>query len=206
MQKQTAPVFLSGHNIKVFDCPLLMNALEATGKVTEFLQCTSGFLDTRILFKTAMPGLSSYAQPYLVTHVTGLEYGAHNAVEDVYSLQNLLKKSDINVSQSANKCATFSVDFVKLSHENSKRVRKNLPSLKPLVSRKVLSASMARKAAGSDLNYSSIKLAYTRNGRDGVKHIFCEPCGIGARVTKSEKIIQAVAGYFAELQASIHEV
>ena len=50
---------------------LLMNALEATGKTIEFLQCTYGFLDTKILFKTAMPRLSSYAHPYLVTYVTG---------------------------------------------------------------------------------------------------------------------------------------
>ena len=101
MQQQNPPVVLSGHNIKSFDCPLLMNALESTGKTAEILQCISGFLNTKkLLFRNAFSGLSSYSLSELITYVTGSDYGAHDALEDVLALQRLVKDSDIDISES----------------------------------------------------------------------------------------------------------
>ncbi|XP_033758265.1 uncharacterized protein LOC117340610 [Pecten maximus] len=168
LKKQTPPVFLVGHNIKIFDCPLLLNALETVGKTDEFLECVSGFLDTKLLFKIGMPGLSSYSQPNLFKLITKSNYEAHDAVQDVISLQKLVRESKLEISDESYANATFSVDSAKESHGYAKRVRVNLPSLKGLVGRKISSGAMARKAAGSGLNYSCLKLAYTRNGVDAV--------------------------------------
>ena len=65
--------------------------------------------------------------------MTGSDYGAHDALEDVLALQRLVKDSDIDISESTYQNGTFSVEFMQLSLDNSKRVRKNLPSLQPLI-------------------------------------------------------------------------
>ena len=65
---------------------------------------------------------------------------------------------------------------------------------------------MARKAAGSDLNYRCLHLAYMRDGVDGIRDILGEQCGKGPRVTKSVKIIETVADYFKELLANSNEM
>ncbi|XP_033762241.1 transcription intermediary factor 1-beta-like [Pecten maximus] len=130
-----------------------------------------------------MPGLSSYSQPNLFKLITKSNYKAHDAVQDVISLQKLVRESKLEISDESYANATFSVDSAKESHGYAKRVRVNLPSLKGLVGRKILSGAMARKAAGSGLNYSCLKLAYTRNGVDGIRNVFGEKCGMkGSRV------------------------
>lgn len=208
LKQYPPPLYLVGHNIKTFDCPLLMNALESVGKQEEFLGCVSGFLDTKILFRTGMPGLKSYSQPNLVKHVTGSsDYNAHDALADVLSLQTLVLESKLNVFDSAYENATFSTEYVKEMHRYSKRVRANLPSLQPLIDRKILSESMARKVAGSGLNCSCLALAYRRNGVDGIRKVFGEKCGMkGVRVTKSSKIVSTVGDYFSQLQICVSEM
>lgn len=48
--KFQSKVVLIGHNIKSFDCHLLLNALESCSKTDAFLHCIAGFVDTRLLF------------------------------------------------------------------------------------------------------------------------------------------------------------
>lgn len=157
IKKQNPPVVLAGHNIKTFDCYVLMNALELTGKLEAFFENVSGFFDTKLPFKSAIPGLSSYSQPDLVVYIMGTQYSAHDAVEDVVALQQLVIGSN--------------VEYLQQSHVHCKRVRKNLPSLLPLIKSKAVSEAMARKAAGSDLNYRCLHLAYMRDGVDGIRDI-----------------------------------
>ncbi|CAC5421658.1 unnamed protein product [Mytilus coruscus] len=49
IQQVPKPVVLAGHNIKVFDCPLLFNALEKNVKISEFVNLIYGFIDTKVL-------------------------------------------------------------------------------------------------------------------------------------------------------------
>lgn len=206
IKKQNPPVVLAGHNIKTFDCYVLMNALELTGKLEAFLENVSGFFDTKLLFKSAIPGLSSYSQPDLVVYIMGTQYSAHDAVEDVVALQQLVIGSNVDISDKKFDMSTFSIEYLQQSHVHCKRVQKNLPSLLPLIKSKALSEAMARKAAGSDLNYRCLHLAYMRDGVDGIRDVLGEQCGKGPRVTKSVKIIQTVADYFKELLANSNEM
>ena len=73
----------------------------------------------------------------------------------------------------------------------------NLPSLQVLIQNNVLSESMAKKIADSGLNYSHIKLAYDRNGDDGIKDLFTEKFVGKRRVTADRKIISRVCQYFS---------
>ncbi|CAG2249122.1 unnamed protein product [Mytilus edulis] len=110
IQQVPRPVFLAGHNIKVFDCPLLFNALENNEKVSEFVKLIYGFIDTKVLFKKQLPNLSSYSQENIYKSVTGNNYNAHDALEDVSSLQLLVNTSNVSI-QSCNE-ATFDCNYV----------------------------------------------------------------------------------------------
>ena len=47
--------------------------------------------------------------------------------------------------------------------------------------------------ATSDLNYAALKLAYCRPEEEGMRQILSEECGGKPRVTRSIKIIHALA-------------
>ena len=191
------PILLAGHNIRVFDCPVLFNALECTGKIVDFVNIVQGFLDTKFLYKMVYPELKSHSQPDLFKHVIGTDYNAHDALADVTSLQTIFRNSNVNLSQITGKSCTFTIAYARENHEFCKRVGENLPTLQFLVQRKTISAAIARKAAGSGLTFHNIKIAFLRNGKDGIKDLFVEKCGNGARVTSSIKIINAVYDYFS---------
>ncbi|VDH93927.1 Hypothetical predicted protein, partial [Mytilus galloprovincialis] len=63
---------------------------------------------------------------------------------------------------------------------------------------KVVTKRTANCIARSGLNLSHLRLAYSRNGRTGIKDIFSEPCGSKTRVTKSAKIIDSVSDFLKE--------
>ncbi|XP_076102946.1 uncharacterized protein LOC143072050 [Mytilus galloprovincialis] len=42
-------IYLTGHNIKTFDCHILINTLKSVGKTEELKKCVEGFVDTRLL-------------------------------------------------------------------------------------------------------------------------------------------------------------
>lgn len=60
----------------------------------------------------------------------------------------------------------------------------------------MLSVCMAKKLAGSGLNFYSVKLAHSRDN-NAIRVLFTEVCSNGSvRVTKSNKVIEAVSSYF----------
>ena len=65
-----------------------------------------------------------------------------------------------------------------------------------MIQNKVVSETMAKKIAESGLNYSHIKLAFDRNGDDGIKDLFTEKFVGKRRVTADKKIISKVCEYF----------
>lgn len=82
-----------------------------------------------------------------------------------------------------------------------KKLHQNLPSLKLLINSKVITLRTATVIliAKSGLNFYHLKLAFTRNGRSGIKYIFTEKCGLSVRVTKSAKIISSVSDFFEKM-------
>ena len=82
---------LIGHNIRRFDCPVLLRALDELDLRVEFQSTITGCLDTLPLAKDICKdnGLQSFKQENLVRELLGVDYDAHNALEDVRALQVL---------------------------------------------------------------------------------------------------------------------
>lgn len=83
-----------GHNIRRFDCPLLAKALDGMGLRAEFESSVSGCVDTLPLTREMLRdrGLTSFRQEHLVRELLGLDYKAHDALQDVRALQSLYKE------------------------------------------------------------------------------------------------------------------
>lgn len=195
---------LIGHNIQSYDCPVLMNALDSCGKLQLFFKNVIGFMDTLKLIKLSCPEEKSYSQVSLVSNIMGESYDAHDALEDVSSLQKLVKHLDPKFETAAIAKSTFSPEYSLSSHAYSKQVGNNLPSLQNLIERKIISKSIARSIAGSGLCYKHLVLAFKRNGRNGIRDIFSERCEHNhVRVTKSNKIIDTVSDFFSKQQAEM---
>ncbi|XP_028286233.1 three prime repair exonuclease 4 isoform X1 [Parambassis ranga] len=82
---------LIGHNIRRFDCPLLVRALDELNLRAEFEASISGCVDTLPLAREILKdhGLQSFRQENLVRGLLGINYKAHDALEDVRALQTL---------------------------------------------------------------------------------------------------------------------
>ncbi|KAK3082562.1 hypothetical protein FSP39_014125 [Pinctada imbricata] len=185
-------VVLVGHNSKVYDCPILLNAIKNCSSTAHFETCVSGFLDTRKLFQLTYPGRKSYSQESLVQSLCNQQYQAHDALQDASSLKQLFEScnfDDVSLKESS-----FSLTSALDALAYSNTVATNFPSLEKLVLEKVLSECMARKIAGSGLNLKHLHIAYLRNGTDGICSLFTEG-ERRVRVTKSKKIIESVCSY-----------
>lgn len=82
-----------GHNIYRFDCPLLARALDELDLRAQFESSISGCVDTLPLAREMLKdwGLKSFGQENLVRQLLGLNYKAHDALEDVRALQALYR-------------------------------------------------------------------------------------------------------------------
>ena len=179
---------LVGHNIQEFDLKVLYNAMPSD--VTEkFNETVVGFVDTLPVFKLVYPALPKYTQSFLVNKLTGSEYNAHNALDDVVALCNLCKLLDKSTLRSY----MFSKEFVREIKSHSNKVKSNLITLRPLVDDKTITLPMANKIAESGLNYSHLCLAVKRGGYDALESVFKEQDEEQKpRVTKTKRIILAV--------------
>uniref|UniRef100_A0A8D3E5V3 exodeoxyribonuclease III n=1 Tax=Scophthalmus maximus TaxID=52904 RepID=A0A8D3E5V3_SCOMX len=81
------PVLLAAHSAWRFDAPVLTRVLRKCHLLREFQEVVSGFLDTFPLSKNRC--LQSFRQESLVKELLGVDYKAHDALEDVRALQAL---------------------------------------------------------------------------------------------------------------------
>ena len=58
---------------------------------------------------------------------------------------------------------------------------------------------MASKISKSGLNYEHLKMAFDRNGYDGLAAVLGEKVNGVVRVTKQGKIIQKISDHFSQL-------
>nr|XP_022290026.1 uncharacterized protein LOC111101728 [Crassostrea virginica] len=194
-------VILVGHNIKTFDCPVLLEALESCRMIPKLTETVKGFLDTRILFKTVHPNLHSYSQQSLAKTLLNMSYNAHDALDDVLMLQSLVNK--VEFSEIDHNCSTFSCQYACDIFNYQKLIHKNLPSLQCLIDQNVISLGMAKKIAGSGLDFSCLNLECKRN-QDGIYALFTEKslnCKF-VRVTNSKRILDSVNEFFMSLNES----
>ncbi|CAG2232154.1 unnamed protein product [Mytilus edulis] len=196
LEKSTNNVIF-GHNIYNYDCPVLYNALDNCSLLDDFQSKIVGFVDTLKLFKLSFPNLGSYSQCKLCDTLINLSYDAHNAEDDVNALFRLVNEKIDNFTDVQK---VFQSELsVFYNYVSLKQMNKNVPSLKQMLDDKVVTKRTANCIARSGLNLSHLRLAYSRNGRTGIKDIFSEPCGSKARVTKSAKIIDSVSDFLKEL-------
>jgi hypothetical protein len=190
---------LVGHNIKTYDCLVLTNALQNCDLLTNFHAEVAGYMDTLKLFKVSCPNLKSYSQVNLSKSLLGsdFQYAAHDAMEDVKTLKQLVNLPSVT-SESKTLCG-FSTDYVLKSVSHNCRVKYNIPSLQIIISRKVISASMGRKIAGSGLNFAHLKTVYRRSGEDGIFSLLSESVDGQTRVTKSRKVVEGLCGFLSSL-------
>ncbi|XP_070763039.1 protein PML-like [Enoplosus armatus] len=80
-----------GHNIRRFDGPLLARALDQLDLRAEFESSVSGCVDTLPLAREMLKDrcLQSFRQENLVRELLGVNYKAHDALQDVRALQAL---------------------------------------------------------------------------------------------------------------------
>lgn len=192
-------VTLIAHNGKVFDSRILIRALSAANLLSELQTVVIGFIDTLPMFKQLLPGQKSYKQEELVKDCLNKSYDAHNGLEDVKSLRDLLNhlKPDNSVLSSH----SFNVEFVCQSLQHHARMTANFPSFQALVSKKVLSKSMAHRIAGLGLNLQQIGLIHARGGYDGLRVVLsAKQSGSNSqcRVTASKKILRTLSDYLAK--------
>ena len=187
---------LLGHNCKSYDRPILLNALSACGKLSVFSENISGFLDTYKLFRLLHPCLPSYTQKNLVSIFLGEKYSANDARDDVVALKSLYMHVCDNIPEQIKTESTFTLSHAIQSHQYSERVAQNLPSLQHLVDNQIISIRIAKKIAGSGLNYWDLESAHKRGGRDGIHGLFSERYeNLIVRVTNSQKVIDCVSQY-----------
>ncbi|XP_076082975.1 uncharacterized protein LOC143054015 [Mytilus galloprovincialis] len=185
LSKYPSKPILVGHNIKRFDCHVLYYSLKANQMWNEFSSHVCGFLDTLELFKKIMPGLPSYSQTSLVSHILGENYCAHNAVDDTRALFKLLTSKALN---------NLDAFVFPVSHPYDCIVQQdNLKSYNEAIACKAVSRATALKASKSNLKLSHLKLSIERMGLEGLKALLSEKTDRGnVRVTNCMKVIRKI--------------
>ena len=156
---------LVGHNIKTFDLMFLHHHLNRINEWENFLSIVTGFVDTKIVFKKEFPQQHSYTQANLMSNLLHESYAAHNSLDDVKALAKLSELVQ-------HKFPSYSFDGSDIRNlVNAAQYKKTLQSL---LLKKALSESMATKIGRAGLNYDHLKLAYDRNGFDGLVSVLSE--------------------------------
>lgn len=156
-----SPVLLVGHNIKIFDCHVLLNAVTACGMLKMFETRTAGFLDTLSLFRS-MGVKPPYKQEKLYERLIGGTYEAHDACEDVKALQKLINAVSPLLENKLN--ATFDLAYVKAIKKFKEDARRNMVKWQRLIEKNVISKGLAKKAAESGLIPRHLKFSYDGGG------------------------------------------
>ncbi|XP_067861589.1 protein PML-like isoform X2 [Heptranchias perlo] len=151
---------LAGHNIWKFDCPVILRAWEELSMKDQFARCVVGFLDTLQLTKDIIPRseVNSYKQTELVKTFLNKSYEAHNAIEDVKSLQELYSVLTFTPEQKQN--SQFSLSQLEC------RV-----SLQPLFDDKVLFYQLIDKLAMQEVSLKKLKSAHQQGGESGLQNL-----------------------------------
>ncbi len=187
---------LIGHNIKLFDCPVLHNKLDGD-LWSRFKPKVIGYVDTLPVFKETFPGQPSYSESELVKSLLKHGYDAHNAMADVIALQELCQL----VGMQTMKKHAFSLDYVTESMAHNKKVKINVDTFSKLVQSKVCSAYMANKMASSGLKYGHLTYQVKENGYDGLEALLKKETHENKpRATNDKRVIKKL---FDHIHASL---
>lgn len=87
---------LIAHNGKQFDFRILSNAADKSKLFNMFWESCVGCIDSIDVMKSKFPKLQKYSQPYLAEYICNKNYNAHNALDDVSMLNEILKEAKVS--------------------------------------------------------------------------------------------------------------
>ena len=191
------PVVVVGHNIKAFDCPILLNAARACGSdtVDRLQDAVHGFVDTLPLFRQVNKRLKSHSLGHLHEHYLGRNHDSHDAREDARALQEIVDKAKITRETLSRHSFTLTyITEVQGFHEKTERL---LQTWRPLVEEKVVSENIAKKAASSGLSFDDVRRAFAEGKEVGAKRVLQQPTPAEgkARVTDRRNILDSICRY-----------
>ena len=193
LKAKEGPVVLFAHNAKLFDCKHIIYSLKKCDLMSSFQSCVVGFVDTLILFKTILPQTEKHSQESLVRDLLGTSYRAHDSLEDVRALQQLLSCKEVNDKVIME--SSFTTNYAISSTKYTLNKAVNIHSLQPLIASKVISKGMGDKIAGSGLMLNHLKLSFIWGGKEGLRSVLTERINGKPRVTTSSRIIMALFNY-----------
>ena len=133
----------------------------------------------------------------------GKQYSAHNSLEDVKALRQLVEHS--NEPNSLLFQHSFQSSYVFDTIDYNSKLAQRMSTLHNLIQSNILSQAMARKIAATGLEYKHLLYAHKRNPEEGISLLFRESDKISnkCRVTSSTKIIRKVINYLNTLNTDI---
>lgn len=192
-----APLVLVAHNCYNFDSKRLVNSMEKHGMEPALREVVVGFLDTLPLFRHVLPNLTNHKQETIVRAVLHETYSAHDALQDVKSLQRVV--NILNLPADTLKTFSFTFESLKEKMESGRRAKLKSRSLKPLVETKYLSDTLADKLAKAGVDFNLLKSFYVRGGKDFLTEVFSQPNRPDqphARLSTST--INSISDYFSQ--------
>jgi len=126
------------------------------------------------------------------------EYSAHNAINDVLSLQKLFEKSQVPLEISCKFSFSTEWGFQCLTFKDMTDA--NVTTMDCLSRNRILSKQMLNKIASSGLQYQHLLAVFQREGRSGLVQLLSEKyCGV-ASVTSCKKVLDALFEHFKSVQ------
>ncbi|WAR05481.1 hypothetical protein MAR_020850 [Mya arenaria] len=177
-------ILLVAHDV-MFDARLLVAKYQEEGiTVPE----TIGFADSLRLFRTVYPGRQNYRLASLVHDIAGVDFGAHDASEDVYALSSILQLQT-NLDKLSNCATTVSSVKFNLQELNNEKIYKG--SYTTFVESKIISKAQATRLSRSGISIEHLKKVYSRSGLDGMQAVLKDR-GAGKFYTKLASALDAV--------------
>ena len=190
-----SPVILCGHNIKIYSCHVLLNAVKSCGMLQLFKSKVVGFSDTLSLFRNRIV-CPPYKQEKLYKRIMPVgtpSYDAHNAIADVNALKQLI--DEINPTSEESRKHTFNVQYLLDVQEYNMKAAINMLGWQPLVDNNIISRHIAIKAAKSGLRFEHLEFSFENGGEDAIYNVFSELTNTGCRVTKNREISKQLSDY-----------
>lgn len=194
-------VVIVAHNGRTFDFRVLCRGFRSCGLQERFCSKVSAFCDSLTLFRQKFPKLDKYKQEFLAQHFCGQTYNAHNALDDVIMLDEIIQAALVSVSDF--KKHSYNTECQFLQEEFNSCKSKNIASLRPLIGEKIMKSCTTENIAGSGLNLGHLRLIFKRSGEDGLVDVFSMKNSLGKpRVTSDKKVlgecIPKLCAYFSK--------
>ena len=180
-----------GHNVNIqsFDIPVLLHQLDRHNVLKDFEGSVEGFIDTLKLVRNVIPKaeVGNYKQDNLVQKLLAENYDAHNAIEDVLSLQKLF---NLKLKSLCKNDVIFNLSYYKCKE-----------SLDPLVTKKVISTTTQKKLIQLSLSLPKLRVIHSRDPNNGIHNVFSENSQTSKKpiVSKSKSVIGKVVQYLSNL-------